>query len=95
MYDLIRNYDGADSADFEKELEVTIIEENVDGFMVDLEMKSEGIIQKKLEGNKVPTELKAGAKVKEKLLNTYGRPVFLTEKLLRKQKKMGRGAGNF
>ncbi len=65
MSDLVRNYDKADNADFEKELEVTVIEENADGFIVDLRVKSEGIIPKKeFKRNKVPTELKVGAKVK-------------------------------
>jgi hypothetical protein len=35
MSDLMRNYDRADNDDFEKKLEVTIIEENVDAFMID------------------------------------------------------------
>ena len=47
MSDLMRNYDKTDNADFEKELEVKIVEENADGFMVDLGMKSEGIIPQK------------------------------------------------
>jgi uncharacterized membrane-anchored protein len=73
MSDLMRNYDRADNGDFEKELEVTIIEENIDGFMTD-----KGIIL---------TEFKKGVKAK-KLLNTYGHPVlFLTEKLLNTKKR--------
>jgi ribosomal protein S1 len=85
MSDLVRNYDKADNADFEKGIEVTIIEENADGFMVDLRVKSEGIIPKKeFKRDKVPAELKVGAKVK--LLNTYGHPVLSYRKVIEKAK---------
>ncbi|MDR0819920.1 MAG: S1 RNA-binding domain-containing protein [Endomicrobium sp.] len=87
MSDLMKNYDKTDNADFEKELEVTIIEENADGFMVDLRMKSEGIIPKKeFEENKVPTELKVGARVKVKILSTYGQPVLSYRKVIEEAK---------
>ena len=43
MKDCYKNVD----TDFEKEVEVTIIEENEDGFVVDFGMKSEGMIPKK------------------------------------------------
>ncbi|MCL2388879.1 MAG: S1 RNA-binding domain-containing protein [Elusimicrobia bacterium] len=71
MEELLSQYGGADNFSAGKEIEVTIIAENEDGFMADLGMKSEGLIPKKefAEGE-VPPELKAGAVVKVKVIST-------------------------
>ncbi|GHT09865.1 hypothetical protein AGMMS49532_08850 [Endomicrobiia bacterium] len=85
MSDLMRNYDKTDNADFEKELEVTIVEENADGFIVDLGVKSEGIIpQKEFEENKVPLELKVSVKVK--ILSACRQPVLSYMKVIEETK---------
>jgi len=85
MVDLMRDYDKSRDIYCGKELEVVIIEENSDGFMVDLGMKSEGIIPKEefVEG-KIPSELKVGAKVKVKVLSTSNQPVVSYMKILEK-----------
>ncbi|MCA6071691.1 MAG: S1 RNA-binding domain-containing protein, partial [Endomicrobium sp.] len=70
-----------------REIEVTIIEENSDGFMVDLGMKSEGIIPKKeFEEGKAPTELKVGASVKVKIVSLHGQPVLSYREIVEKAK---------
>jgi len=87
MNDLMKSYDNDKVIYFGKELEAVIVEENLDGFMVDLGMKFEGIIPKKEFGeNKIPSELKVGAKVKVKVLSTSGQPVVSYMKVLEKSK---------
>ena len=55
-------------------LDVVIVAETDDAFMVDLGMKSEGIISKsEFENNEIPQELKAGATVKVFVKNATGR----------------------
>ncbi len=55
-------------------LDVVIVAETDDAFMVDLGMKSEGIIPKsEFENNEIPQELKAGATVKVFVKNATGR----------------------
>ncbi|MDR0800856.1 MAG: S1 RNA-binding domain-containing protein [Endomicrobium sp.] len=73
------------NTDFGREIEVTIIEENEDSFIVDLGMKSEGMIPKKeFEKGQVPTELKVGAKVKVKIVSTYGQPILSYREVIEK-----------
>ncbi|MCA6085432.1 MAG: S1 RNA-binding domain-containing protein [Endomicrobium sp.] len=87
MADLMKNFYKTGAADFEKEIEVTIVEENEEGFMVDLGMKSEGMIPKKeFEEGQVPPELKVGAKVKVKIVSTYGQPVLSYREVIEKAK---------
>ncbi|MDR2399586.1 MAG: S1 RNA-binding domain-containing protein [Endomicrobium sp.] len=74
MADLLKEYETVVNLD--KELNVTIIEENSDGFMVDIGMKSEGMIPKsEFEEGNIPKELKVGATVKVKLVNNQRRPI--------------------
>ncbi|MCA6070474.1 MAG: 30S ribosomal protein S1 [Endomicrobium sp.] len=87
MADLVKGYDESSNIDFGKEIEATIIEENSDGFMVDLGMKSEGIIPKKeFEEGKVPTELKVGASVKVKIVSLHDQPVLSYREIVEKAK---------
>jgi len=87
MADLMKEYDGAGNLSLGKELEVTIIEENADGFMVDLGIKSEGLIPKKeYEEGKIPAELKVGNKVKVKVVNLHGQPVLSYREVVEKTK---------
>jgi small subunit ribosomal protein S1 len=87
MADLMKGYDESGNIDFEKELEVTIIAENSDGFMVDLGMKSEGIIPKKeFEEGTIPSELKVGATVKVKLVSTHGQPTLSYRGIIEKER---------
>ncbi|MCL2484689.1 MAG: S1 RNA-binding domain-containing protein [Endomicrobia bacterium] len=87
MADLMKEYDDFGSLSVGKELEVTIIEENADGFMVDLGIKSEGLIPKKeYEEGKVPAELKVGNKVKVKVVNLHGQPVLSYREVVEKAK---------
>ncbi|MDR2666127.1 MAG: S1 RNA-binding domain-containing protein [Endomicrobium sp.] len=87
MNDLMKDYGGDKSIYFGKEIEAVIIEENLDGFMVDLGIKSEGIIPKKEFGkSKIPSELKVGAKVKVKVLSTNGQPLVSYMKILEKSR---------
>jgi small subunit ribosomal protein S1 len=87
MEDLIRSYDEFINVDFGKELEVTITEENADGFMVDLGMKSDGIILKEeFEDGKIPPELKVGAKLKVKIISTHGQPILSYKEIIEKEK---------
>jgi small subunit ribosomal protein S1 len=76
MADLLNKYSSLENINVGKELDVTIIEENSDGFMVDLGMKSEGMIPKsEFEEGNIPKELKIGATVKVKFVNNRGRPI--------------------
>lgn len=85
MADLMKEYDGVGDINAGKELEVTIIAENEDGFLVDLGMKSEGLIPKKeFEEGKVPAELKPGATVKVKVVNMHGQPVLSYREIIEK-----------
>ena len=55
-------------------IDVVIVAENDEGFMVDLGMKSEGLIPKsEFEGMEIPKELTVGATVKVFVKNTRGR----------------------
>ena len=87
MADLVKGYDESSNIGFGKEIEATIIEENSDGFMVDLGMKSEGIIPKKeFEEGKVPTELKVGASVKVKIVSLHDQPVLSYREIVEEAK---------
>ena len=87
MTDLMKDYDKSSNVDFGKELDVTIIEENSDGFMVDLGMKSEGIIPKKeFEEGNVPPELKVGASVKVKIVSSHDQLVLSYREIVEKAK---------
>ncbi|MDR3257102.1 MAG: S1 RNA-binding domain-containing protein [Endomicrobium sp.] len=87
MADLMKDYNESPNIDFGKELEVTIIAENADGFMVDLGMKFEGIIPKKeFEEGKIPTELKVGAKIKVKIVSTRGQHILSYREVIEKNK---------
>ena len=71
MEDLMKDYDASGGVSVGKEITVTIVGENEDGFLVDLGIKSEGLIPKKeFDEGKIPAELKIGAGVKVKVLNT-------------------------
>lgn len=86
MADLMKEFDSVGNITVGKELEVTIIAENEDGFMVDLGMKSEGLIPKKeFEEDKVPKELKAGAAVKVKVVSMHGQPVLSYREMIEKE----------
>ena len=86
MADLMKEFDSVGNITVGKELEVTIIAENEDGFMVDLGMKSEGLIPKKeFEEEKVPAELKTGATVKVKVVNMHGQPVLSYREMIEKE----------
>ena len=85
MADLMKEFDTVGNITVGKELEVTIIAENEDGFMVDLGMKSEGMIPKKeFEEGKVPKELKSGATVKVKVVNMHGQPILSYREMVEK-----------
>jgi small subunit ribosomal protein S1 len=89
MADLMnsKGYEWTNTIEAGKELDVVIIEENSDGFMVDLGIKSEGMIPKKeFEEGKTPQDLKVGAKVKVKVINTIGRPILSYRAILEKDK---------
>ena len=67
-------------------LDVVIVAETDDGFMVDLGMKSEGIIPKsEFENNEIPKELKVGANVKVYVKNAIGRIQLSYREVLEKQ----------
>lgn len=86
MADLMKEFDSVGNITVGKELEVTIIAENEDGFMVDLGMKSEGLIPKKeFEEGKIPQELKTGASVKVKVVNMHGQPVLSYREMIEKE----------
>lgn len=86
MADLMKEFDSVGNISVGKELEVTIIAENEDGFMVDLGMKSEGLIPKKeFDEDKVPPELKVGATVKVKVVNMHGQPVLSYREMIEKE----------
>jgi small subunit ribosomal protein S1 len=87
MTDLMKGYEGKNTIESGKELDVVIMEENSDGFMVDLGIKSEGMIPKKeFEQGKIPQELKIGAKVRVKVINTSGCPILSYRAILEKDK---------
>ena len=67
-------------------IDVVIVAETDDGFMVDLGMKSEGIISKsEFENNEIPKELKVGANVKVYVKNAVGRIQLSYREVLEKQ----------
>ena len=67
-------------------LDVVIVAETDDGFMVDLGMKSEGIIPKsEFENNEIPKELSVGATVKVFVKNAIGRIQLSYREVLEKQ----------
>lgn len=67
-------------------LDVVIVAETDDGFMVDLGMKSEGIIPKsEFENNEIPKELVVGATVKVFVKNAVGRIQLSYREVLEKQ----------
>jgi small subunit ribosomal protein S1 len=85
MADLMESYKNLASIESGKDLDVVIMEENSDAFMVDLGMKSEGIIPKReFEDGRIPQELKVGAKVKVRVINTIGRPILSYRAILEK-----------
>ncbi|MDR1433795.1 S1 RNA-binding domain-containing protein [Candidatus Endomicrobiellum devescovinae] len=87
MADLMKSYDKAGKVEFGQELDVVIMGETADGFMVDLGIKSEGIIPKKeFEDGKIPSELKVGAKVKVKVINTQNLPILSYKAIVEKAK---------
>jgi small subunit ribosomal protein S1 len=87
MADLMKSYDKSTNVDFGKELEVTIIEENSDGFMVDLGTKSDGIIPKEeFKDVAIPPELKVGAKVKVKVVSSSGQAIVSYREIIEKEK---------
>jgi small subunit ribosomal protein S1 len=87
MADLMKSYDKASKVEFGQELDVVIMEETADGFMVDLGMKSEGIIPKKeFEDGKIPSELKVGSKVRVKVINTHNFPILSYKAIVEKTK---------
>jgi small subunit ribosomal protein S1 len=74
MADLLKECAPPENIDLGKDFDVTIIEENSDGFLVNLGMKFEAIIPKsEFEDGNIPDELKVGATVKVKLINNQGR----------------------
>ena len=86
MADLMKEFDSAGNISVGKEMEVTIIAENEDGFMADLGMKSEGMIPKKeFDEGKIPKELKAGATVKVKVVNMHGQPILSYREMIEKE----------
>jgi small subunit ribosomal protein S1 len=87
MADLMKGYKDVGGIEPGKEFDVVIMEETADGFMVDLGIKSEGMIPKtEFEENKVPLELKVGAKVRVRVINTIGRPILSYKAVLEKAK---------
>jgi small subunit ribosomal protein S1 len=87
MADLMKGYKDVGGIEPGKEFDVVIMEETADGFMVDLGIKSEGMIPKtEFEENKVPLELKVGAKVRVRVINTIGRPILSYKSVLEKAK---------
>ncbi|MDR2351208.1 MAG: S1 RNA-binding domain-containing protein [Endomicrobium sp.] len=87
MSDLMKSYDKPSKVEFGQELDVVIVEETVDGFMADLDMKSEGMIPKKeFEDGKIPSQLKVGAKVKVKVMNTQNLPILSYKAIVEKAK---------
>ncbi|MDR2426915.1 MAG: 30S ribosomal protein S1 [Endomicrobium sp.] len=86
MEDLMKEFDSAGNITVGKELDVTIIAENEDGYMADLGMKSEGIIPKsEFDEGKLPPELKIGAVVKVKVLSTRGQAVLSYREMAEKE----------
>ncbi|MCL2335035.1 MAG: 30S ribosomal protein S1 [Endomicrobia bacterium] len=87
MADLMNEYKGSDNMSGGKEIEVTIVEENADGFMADIGMKSEAMIPKtEFEEGKIPPELKVGATVKVKIVNTRGMTILSYREVAEKAK---------
>ncbi|MDR0977763.1 MAG: S1 RNA-binding domain-containing protein [Endomicrobium sp.] len=87
MADLMKDYKDVTSIKRGEELDVTVIGENADGFIVDLGLKYEGIIPKKeFEDNKFPPQLKLGAMVKTIVVSAAGRPVLSYRAVLEKIK---------
>ncbi len=87
MAELMKEYDGGVDINAGKELEVTIIAENEDGFLVDLGMKSEGLIPKKeFEEGKVPAELKPGATVKVRVVSMHRQPILSYRDVIEKDR---------
>jgi small subunit ribosomal protein S1 len=87
MADLMKSYDKSINADFGKELEVTIVDENSDGFMVDLGTKSEGIIPKEeFEDGVIPPELKVGARLKVEVVSSNEQTILSYRKIIEKEK---------
>ncbi|MCL2144142.1 MAG: 30S ribosomal protein S1 [Endomicrobia bacterium] len=85
MADLMKEYGSAGNISVGKEMDVTIIAENEDGFMVDLGMKSEGLIPRtEFEEGKIPKELKPGAAVKVKVINMHGQPILSYREMVEK-----------
>jgi small subunit ribosomal protein S1 len=85
MAELMKEFDCVGNISVGKEMEVTIIAENEDGFMVDLGMKSEGMIPKKeFEEGKIPKELKPGASVKVKVVAMHGQPLLSYREMIEK-----------
>jgi small subunit ribosomal protein S1 len=85
MTDLMKSYENLDTIEAGKDLDVVIMEESSDGFMVDLGIKSEGMIPKKeFEEGKIPQELKVGAKVRVRVINTTGCPILSYRAVLEK-----------
>jgi small subunit ribosomal protein S1 len=81
MADLLKDCSKSENTDSDGEREVVIVEENSEGFMVDLGMKFEGIIPKKeFEESKIPPELKVGARIRAKILSTEGQHPVLSYK---------------
>jgi small subunit ribosomal protein S1 len=86
MEDLMKDYDASGGVSSGKEITVTIVGENEDGFLVDLGIKSEGLIPKKeFEEGKIPPQLKVGASVKVKVLNTHGQPILSYKQVVEKE----------
>ncbi|MDR3113453.1 MAG: S1 RNA-binding domain-containing protein, partial [Endomicrobium sp.] len=86
MEDLMKDYDASGGISSGKEITVTIVGENEDGFLADLGIKSEGLIPKKeFEEGKIPAQLKPGASVKVKVLNTHGQPVLSYRQVVEKE----------
>ncbi|MDR3071796.1 MAG: S1 RNA-binding domain-containing protein [Endomicrobium sp.] len=87
MADLMASCGGHAGISLGEEIEVAIVEENSDGFMVDLGTKFEGIILKKeFEDMEIPSELKVGATVKVKVINTNGQPILSYREIIEKLK---------
>ena len=86
MADLMKDYDNSNAISSGKVITVTIVGENEDGFLVDLGIKSEGLIPKKeFDEGKIPSELKPGASVKVKVLNTHGQPILSYREVVEKE----------
>ncbi|MDR3112264.1 MAG: 30S ribosomal protein S1 [Elusimicrobiota bacterium] len=87
MEDILKESGVPQHLDSGKEIEVTVVGETSEGFIVDLGMKSEGIILKsEYQDEIIPSELTVGAKISAELIGFHGQPVLSCKKVFERKK---------